>query len=73
MDDVFADNTQQQFFPRPAQQTVYWDATGLFAATAFLMVTFLCLSVGWLCFRVFSDPNDDLLSEEAYDEDGCEM
>ena len=73
MSDIFADNTgnQQPFFPRPAQQTVYWDATGLFAATAFLMVLFLVISVGWLWHRVFCDTNEEL--EDSCDEEAFEL
>ena len=70
--DIFADNTEQTFFPHPSQQTVYWDATGLFAATALLMVLFLCVSIGWLCFRVFSDPTDDPVWDKACQEDEFE-
>jgi hypothetical protein len=71
--DIFADNNQQTFFPRPSQQTVYWDATGLFAATAFLMVLFLCVSIGWLCFRVFGDFSDDAIWEDTCDDEISEM
>ena len=67
--DIFAEDTQQPFFPHPSQQTVYWDATGLFAATSVLMVLFLCVSIGWLCFRVFSEPYEEFVCEETCDED----
>ena len=67
--DIFADNTEQTIFP--SFYTVDWDATGLFSATALLMV-FHGMSIGWLCFCVFSDPTDDHACDEACNEDEFE-
>ena len=70
MDDIFKEIDQQQpFFPHPSQQTVYWDATGLFAATSILAALFLCVSVGSIWIRVFCDVHDQSELEDFCDEE----
>ncbi len=69
MEDIFKEIDQQPFFPRPSQQTVYWDATGLFVATSILATAFLCVSVGSIWIRVFCDEHDQSELDEFCDDE----